>query len=54
MVIETNQEKETYALGVQMGQSAKPGAVYTLVGDLGVGKLFLRKALRQDLVLTNL
>ena len=38
MVIETNQEKETYALGVQMGQSAKPGAVYTLVGDLGVGK----------------
>lgn len=31
-------EKETYALGVQMGQSAKPGAVYTLVGDLGVGK----------------
>ena len=31
MVIETNQEKETYALGVQMGQSAKPGAVYTLV-----------------------
>ena len=38
MVIETNQEKETYALGVQMGQSAKQGAVYTLVGDLGVGK----------------
>lgn len=25
MVIETNQEKETYALGVQMGQSAKSG-----------------------------
>ena len=36
--MQTNQEKETYALGVQMGQSAKQGAVYTLVGDLGVGK----------------
>ena len=49
MVIETNQEKETYALGVRMGQSAKAGAVYTLVGDLGVGKTIFTKGFAEGL-----
>ena len=43
MVTETNQEKETYDLGVRMGQAAKAGEVYTLVGDLGVGKTIFTK-----------
>lgn len=30
--------EETYQLGRLLGQQAKPGQVYTLVGDLGVGK----------------
>lgn len=38
MVIETWSPKETYALGEKMGREALPGQVYTLNGDLGVGK----------------
>ena len=37
MVIESNCEKETYELGCRLGQEARAGQVYTLVGDLGVG-----------------
>ena len=38
MVIETWSPKETYALGEKIGGEALPGQVYTLNGDLGVGK----------------
>lgn len=38
MTIETKSAKETYALGVEVGRTAKKGQVYTMVGDLGVGK----------------
>ena len=37
-IIESFSPEETLELGKKMGQSAKPGEVYTLVGDLGVGK----------------
>ncbi len=37
-VIETLNEKETALLGESMGKAAHPGSIYTLVGDLGVGK----------------
>ncbi|MGL5259773.1 MAG: tRNA (adenosine(37)-N6)-threonylcarbamoyltransferase complex ATPase subunit type 1 TsaE [Lachnospiraceae bacterium] len=30
--------KDTYELGKKMGQAAKMGEVFTLLGDLGVGK----------------
>lgn len=30
--------KDTYELGKKMGQAAKKGEVFTLLGDLGVGK----------------
>ena len=30
--------KDTFALGKQMGKQAKPGQLFTLIGDLGVGK----------------
>lgn len=36
--IETNRPEETFEAGRQLGLSAKPGDVYTLNGDLGVGK----------------
>ena len=49
MIIETNSEKETYELGFKMGQSAKTGQVYTLVGDLGVGKTVFTKGLAAGL-----
>ncbi len=34
----TNSYKETYELGKSLASSAKPGQVYCLTGDLGVGK----------------
>ena len=37
-IIETNSEQQTYDLGVRIGQKARAGDVFTLVGDLGVGK----------------
>lgn len=37
-IFETNNEQETAALGEKLGQAALPGQVYTLIGDLGVGK----------------
>mgnify|MGYP000370430035 CR=1 FL=1 len=37
-MIETFSPEETHALGKKIGQQAKPGDVYTLIGDLGVGK----------------
>lgn len=38
MIIETFSDKETYQFGVQIGEAAKPGEIYALLGDLGVGK----------------
>lgn len=38
MVIETWSPKETFAIGEKIGREATPGRVYTLNGDLGVGK----------------
>ncbi|MDO5798760.1 MAG: tRNA (adenosine(37)-N6)-threonylcarbamoyltransferase complex ATPase subunit type 1 TsaE [Eubacteriales bacterium] len=38
MIIETRNPEETFALGQKIGRSAMPGQVYTLTGDLGVGK----------------
>lgn len=38
MIIESRNVEETFALGKKIGLQARPGDVYTLVGDLGVGK----------------
>ncbi|MFP3153470.1 tRNA (adenosine(37)-N6)-threonylcarbamoyltransferase complex ATPase subunit type 1 TsaE [Lachnospiraceae bacterium ZAX-1] len=38
MEIETCSPEETFAFGEKLGENAKSGEVYTLVGDLGVGK----------------
>lgn len=38
MIIETFSEQETRSLGEQLASNAKPGSIYTLTGDLGVGK----------------
>ena len=35
---ETNSPKETFELGRSIGEAARPGDIYTLVGELGVGK----------------
>lgn len=48
-VKETMNEQETRELGFRMGSRAKPGQVYTLVGDLGVGKTVFTKGLAAGL-----
>lgn len=47
--IETFSAEETLALGIQFGKEAKPGEVYTLVGDLGVGKTVFTQGIAQGL-----
>ena len=49
MVKETLSEKETYELGEMLGKSAKQGDVFTLEGDLGVGKTVFTKGLAKGL-----
>lgn len=49
MIYESNSEKETFELGVKTGCNAKPGDVYTLIGDLGVGKTVFTKGLARGL-----
>ena len=48
-LIESNCEKDTRDLGFRLGQAAEPGQVYTLVGDLGVGKTVLTQGLAAGL-----
>lgn len=38
LLMETLSPEETFELGRKIGEEAKPGSIYTLVGDLGVGK----------------
>ena len=49
MVVETNSEKETWEFGKQLAESAKPGQVFSLLGDLGVGKTVLTKGMAAGL-----
>lgn len=49
MIIESKCEKDTFELGRKIGQEALPGDVYTLVGDLGVGKTVFTKGLAAGL-----
>ena len=52
-IIESNKEQDTYDLGYELGQHAKPGQVFTLVGDLGVGKTVFTKDWPPDLALQS-
>ena len=45
MIIETNTPKETFEFGKKLGEAAKAGTVYTLIGDLGVGKTVFTQGL---------
>lgn len=49
MILETNCEKETYELGYKLGKEAMPGKVFSLIGDLGVGKTVFTKGLAAGL-----
>lgn len=49
MIIESFRAEDTFALGKRLGENAKPGDVYTLVGDLGVGKTVFTQGLAEGL-----
>ena len=49
MIIESFRAEDTFELGKKLGQNAKPGDVYTLVGDLGVGKTVFTQGLAEGL-----
>ena len=49
MVIETNSPEETFRAGRKLGEKAKPGQVFTLTGDLGVGKTVFTQGLARGL-----
>lgn len=49
MIIESRSAEETFALGRKIGEQARPGDVYTLVGDLGVGKTVFTQGLAAGL-----
>ena len=48
-VIESFSVEETLELGRKLGRQALPGQVYTLVGDLGVGKTVLTQGIAEGL-----
>lgn len=49
IVIETAGPKETFEAGRQLGLSAKAGDIYTLTGDLGVGKTVFTQGIAKGL-----
>ncbi len=53
MKYETMSAKETFELGRRLGMEAKPGQVYTLTGDLGVGKTVFTQGVAAGLGITE-
>lgn len=53
MVIETRAAEETFALGEKIGRAAIPGQIYTLIGDLGVGKTVFTQGVAAGLDITE-
>ena len=53
MIIETKNARETYEVGEKIGRKARPGQVYTLMGDLGVGKTVFTQGVANGLGITE-
>lgn len=52
-VWESFNPKETFEIGKRLGENAKPGQVYTLIGDLGVGKTVFTQGVARGLGITE-
>lgn len=48
-IIESFSPEDTLELGRAMGRAAEPGDVYTLIGDLGVGKTVFTQGIAEGL-----
>ena len=53
MIIETKNARETYEVGEKIGRKARPGQVYTLMGDLGVGNTVFTQGVANGLGITE-
>ena len=53
VIIETENPEETFALGQKIGRAATPGQIYTLTGDLGVGKTVFTQGVASGLGITE-
>ena len=53
VIIETENPEETFALGQKIGRAATTGQVYTLTGDLGVGKTVFTQGVASGLGITE-
>lgn len=53
IVVESFCTEDTFALGRRMGEEAKAGEVFTLVGDLGVGKTVFTQGMAAGLGITE-
>ena len=49
MIIDSRSPEETFRFGEALGQKAQAGQVYTLVGDLGVGKTLFTQGFAKGL-----
>ncbi len=53
MIIETHDPEETFEVGRKIGMNVKPGQIYTLTGDLGVGKTVFTQGVAAGLGITE-
>ncbi|HBA64039.1 MAG TPA: tRNA (adenosine(37)-N6)-threonylcarbamoyltransferase complex ATPase subunit type 1 TsaE [Lachnospiraceae bacterium] len=49
MMTETRSAEETFRLGMEIGKKARPGQIFTLIGDLGAGKTVFTQGLAKGL-----
>ena len=52
-IIESRSAADTFAYGKALGKKATPGEVYTLTGDLGVGKTVFTQGFAAGLGITE-
>ena len=53
MVLETRSPEQTFQIGVDLAKKAVPGQVFTLTGDLGVGKTVFTQGYAHGLGITE-
>lgn len=53
MEIDSFSAEDTFLLGQEIGEKAKPGEIYTLIGDLGVGKTVFTQGVAKGLGITE-
>lgn len=52
-IIESCSPEETFALGERMGRESMPGQIFTLIGELGVGKTVFTQGVARGLGITE-